>query len=245
MPEIAARAGNMLVLSPHLDDAVFGCGELIARGPGTVVLTLLAGVPAGFDTLTEWDKASGFASAQEAIARRREEDRAALEILGATPRWCDFGDSQYRHTPLPKELSAAVAGAIAQLAPRTVLIPAGLFHSDHALLHEAAILLMHGPAGSVSTWLMYEEPSYRRIPGLLQRRLADLASRGIRATPAPAPGQAEMEAVEAAALKHEAVHCYASQLRAIEHTVKEGYIDVFAPERYWLVEPGASHAGRE
>jgi hypothetical protein len=45
-----------------------------------------------------------------------------------------------------------------------------------------------------------------------------------------------MEPVEAAALKHEAVHCYVSQLRALEQTVKEGYIDVFSPERYWLIE---------
>lgn len=240
MPDTTS-SGKILVLSPHLDDAVFGCGELIARCRNAVVLTLLAGAPAGFDTLTAWDAASGFASAQDAVARRREEDRSALDTLGATPQWCEFCDSQYRQTPAPRELSAAISAAIAQAAARTMLIPAGLFHSDHALVHEAAISLMHDPSRPDTTWLMYEEPSYRRVPGLLQRRLADLASRGIRATPVPSPGQAAMEAVEAAALKHEAVHCYASQLRALEHTAKDAYIDIFSPERYWLLEPEGGH----
>lgn len=244
MPEIS-QAPITLVLSPHLDDAVFGCGELIARTPGTVVMTLLAGVPAGFDKLTEWDAASGFASAQEAIALRRKEDRSALEILGALPQWCDFGDSQYGQTPAPKDLSVAIAETMGRIAPHTILFPAGLFHSDHALVHEAVIMLMQEPAGAGRTWLMYEEPSYRRVPGLLQRRLADLASRGIRATPLPPPAPAQMEAVEAAALKHEAVHCYASQLRALENKVKDGYVDVFAPEAYWLAEADAGHALRE
>ena len=60
----SSENGKVLVLSPHLDDAVFGCGELIARCPGAIVLTLLAGAPEGFNVLTEWDAASGFTSAQ-------------------------------------------------------------------------------------------------------------------------------------------------------------------------------------
>jgi LmbE family N-acetylglucosaminyl deacetylase len=244
MPE-TSQMPNTLVLSPHLDDAVFGCGELIARTPGTVVMTLLAGVPAGFDKLTEWDAASGFASAREAIAQRRKEDRSALDILGALPQWCDFGDSQYGQTPAPKDIAAVIAASMERIAPHTILFPAGLFHSDHALVHEAAIMLMQEAAGAGRKWLMYEEPSYRRVPGLLQRRLADLASRGIRATPLPAPPPVQMEAVEAAALKHEAVHCYASQLRALDSKVKDSYVDVFAPERYWLAEADAAHAPQE
>ena len=141
-------------------------------------------------------------------------------------------------------MAAAISEVVAQDTPRTIVVPTGLFHSDHALVHEAAISLMLDGAIPGPGWLMYEEPSYRRITGLLQRRLTDLSSRGIQATPMPAQGNAEMEAVEAAALKHEAVHCYASQLRALEHTVKDGYIDVFSPERYWRIEPGAGNATR-
>lgn len=232
----------MLVLSPHLDDAVFGCGELIAQFRDATVLTVLAGVPAGFDALTPWDAASGFANAQEAIVLRRREDRAALEVLRASPRWLDFCDSQYRQTPSPKDIVRALVESMAQLSPRMVCIPAGLFHSDHELVHEAALSLLQKGDSRIVSWLMYEEPSYRRVPGLLQRRLADLASRGMRATPVVVRRHCEMEPVEAAALKHEAVHCYASQLRALEQTVKEAYIDVFSPERYWLIEPHAGSA---
>ncbi|HEX2530642.1 MAG TPA: hypothetical protein VHK70_04145 [Burkholderiaceae bacterium] len=67
--EIAAL-GKLMVLSPHLDNAVFACGELIAATPDTVVVTLFAGAPAAGYALTEWDAAAGFSCAREAIVRR-------------------------------------------------------------------------------------------------------------------------------------------------------------------------------
>jgi hypothetical protein len=39
---------RLLVVSPHLDDAVFGCGELIASRPGATVARLFAGPPASY-----------------------------------------------------------------------------------------------------------------------------------------------------------------------------------------------------
>jgi len=34
-----------LVISPHLDDAVFSCRQLLAQAPGSVVVTVFAGIP--------------------------------------------------------------------------------------------------------------------------------------------------------------------------------------------------------
>ena len=62
----------MVVISPHLDDAVFGCGRLLASRPGSIVVTLFAGVPDDAGQLTDWDARCGFTTAGEAVwARRR------------------------------------------------------------------------------------------------------------------------------------------------------------------------------
>ena len=49
-----------MVLSPHCDDAVFGCGELLADRPGSTVITVFAGRPGSGVPLTRWDAAAGF-----------------------------------------------------------------------------------------------------------------------------------------------------------------------------------------
>lgn len=228
-----AQPGKILAISPHLDDAVFACGDLLARFPGGVVVTVFAGAPLDGGMLTTWDAACGFSNAAQALASRREEDSAALRFLSATPRWFDFCDSQYNAPLSLPSLVNAIGEAIDEVRPSTLLLPAGLFHSDHILVHEASLQLRgHYPE---LNWLMYEEPSYRRVAGLLQQRLAALAAGGIQATPADAGDRAE------ASRKRDAVRCYASQLHALERTVQGGYADVFAPERYWRLDavPGS------
>jgi len=226
---VLADLGKTLVVSPHLDDAVFACGELLARFPGTIVATVFAGIPPDMQALTVWDAASGFDNARQAVLSRREEDRNALQVLHAAPIWLDFCDSQYHVTTSVLPLADALKNLIEKTDPATILLPAGLFHSDHVLTHEALLMLWEPQLDR--TWLMYEEPAYRRIPGLLQRRLATLLQDGIQATPVACSDR------DMAARKREAVHYYASQLRALRCMVTGGYTDAFAPERYWHLEP--------
>ena len=215
-----------LVISPHLDDAVFGCGEWIAAHPGARVLTVFAGVPPEAHTLTEWDAACGFASAGQAVAARRGEDRAALELLGATPAWLAFCDDQYRaHAPAD---GCAVAGelrrALIEHDPQAVVVPFGLFHRDHRLAHEAALAALPEHAGR--SWYAYEDALYRCMPRLLQERLLLLSLAGIAATPLP-PQAAD------GSLKRRAVQCYASQLRGLSSPGRPGHADALSPERLW------------
>jgi LmbE family N-acetylglucosaminyl deacetylase len=223
--ESLAALGKIVVVSPHLDDAVFGCGELLAACPGSIVITVFAGTPARYSELTEWDAAAGFGAGEDVMAARRDEDRRALASVGALPIWLDYCDSQYQRPPTAQTLAAALERTLARHAPETVIVPFGLFHSDHRRVHEAALIPLS--RGQGRRWLAYEDTLYRRIPGLLQERLAVLLSAGIIATPVA------LELRGHKTRKGRAVRCYASQLRALATPGRPGHLDAFSPEAYW------------
>jgi LmbE family N-acetylglucosaminyl deacetylase len=212
-----------LVVSPHLDDAVLGCGAWIAAHPGARVLTVFAGVPPEPATLTAWDAACGFASAGEAIVARRSEDRAACALLGAEAEWMDWCDDQYRVPAPPDAVAGDLCRALERHDPATVLVPLGLFHRDHELAHAAAVQAL--AALRPCEWYAYEDALYRAIPGLVQRRLAALERQGLTATPAPAPA--------GTGAKRRALACYASQLRGLATPGRPGHADALAAERLW------------
>src|SRR3954451_5053748 len=89
----------VVVVSPHLDDGGFGCGQLLSPPPGSVVITVFTERPAEHKELTSWDASAGFQSADAVMPARRAEDRAALALLGARPVWLGFVEDQYG--PLP------------------------------------------------------------------------------------------------------------------------------------------------
>jgi LmbE family N-acetylglucosaminyl deacetylase len=210
-----------LVVSPHLDDAVFSCGDWLAENPGALVVTVFAGVPYGMTRLTPWDAACGFCGAQQAVAARRTEDGAALATLSASALWLDFFDSQYQDSPSHDALREALRGVLDRIVPSSVLFPAGLFHSDHVLVHAAMLGLLS--ARPQHSWIMYEDALYRRSAGWLQRRLAALLEEGVCATPVAPPAPDDR--------KRAALACYRSQLRALGQAA-----DLLAPEGYWRLE---------
>lgn len=214
-------AARLAVISPHLDDAVFGAGELIAAHPGAVVITAFAGVPPG-DALTGWDRDCGFSGSREAMFTRRREDVEALQLLGATPCWLAFCDAQYAPSPDESAVRAALALELERHSPDLVAFPLGLFHSDHQLVSRAAQDLVE--AGRI--WLAYEDALYRRLPGAVEARLAELARSGLTA-------ERMALSSKSAALKQQAVRRYASQLRGIATPGRPGQEDLAEPERYW------------
>ncbi len=222
-----------LVISPHLDDAVLGCGAWLAANPGCTVATLFAGTPTDSRMRTPWDERCGYSDARSAMAARREEDRRALARLEATPLWMDFCDSQYGETPMPDEVARALEQMLRQHAPPLVFFPLGLYHSDHVLAHVAcrqALAVLRFEA------VAYEDVLYRGMPGVLQHRLADLAAQGIQATPARVASNDRLLMTRAAQAKAEALQAYASQLHGFG---PGGYEDAAQPERCWrLQEPG-------
>lgn len=230
---IEFTAGHrLLVISPHLDDAVFACGRLLATVPGAVVATLFAGRPPEGGGLAEWDRAAGFREGEDIIGARREEDRRALELLDAWPLWLDLVDAQYGQSPSLAEVVAQMRLLLMQCLPETVLFPLGLFHSDHLLCHEAALVLMDRCSGC--RWYAYEDALYRRLPSLLDEKVDALR----RAGRSPRPFHLA-EAPDAAARKRRAVACYRSQLKALATPGRPGHEDLAAEEGYWQVQTAA------
>lgn len=128
-------AGDVAVLSPHLDDAVLSLGAAIAGARGEVtVVTVFAGDPDSTGAAGEWDSRAGFSTAGEAARARREEDALACSDVGARPVWLPFVDHQY-----PPDGDEAVWARLVDAlgGAETVLVPAfPLIHPDHGRLLE-------------------------------------------------------------------------------------------------------------
>jgi LmbE family N-acetylglucosaminyl deacetylase len=218
---------RLLVISPHLDDAVFGCGDALAAHPGSTVVTVFACGPAIWLHLTAWDRAAGFRPGHDAMARRRQEDREALRHLEAHPIWLPFCDSQYAPSPEVEDIAALLAQSLVDTAPHAVYLPLGLGPSDHRLAHEAAVSLI--PRFPLLEWFAYEEAIHRRLPTSGKAERQDrLRERGLELTWLP-PGLA------ASATKRRSLACYGSQLRALSYPGHPGWNDALEPETHWAL----------
>lgn len=139
----ADPAAPVLLLSPHLDDAVLDCWSVLTSpGPVEVVNVFALAPPAG--TATGWDGIVGVPDSAALFAARVEEDARALALAGRTPHNLGFLELQYRRgRPLPPwaaidgEIARSVPAASRVLAPMTI----GTVHPDHALLRGYALAL--------------------------------------------------------------------------------------------------------
>ncbi|MGH3849169.1 MAG: PIG-L family deacetylase, partial [Pseudonocardiaceae bacterium] len=96
---------RVLAVSPHLDDAALSAGALLAdlaaQGADVQVVTLFAGPP--WETLSAVARAfhtnCGLPEDASAVALRVNEDRAAMDELGARAYHRGFLDAVYRRAP--------------------------------------------------------------------------------------------------------------------------------------------------
>jgi LmbE family N-acetylglucosaminyl deacetylase len=224
---VTADRARVIVVSPHCDDAVFACADFVAAHAGARVVTVFAGGPPPGDTrLRPWDADCGFVHGDDVMRIRREEDRAALSLLGATPTWLRFREDQYEHDADASDIADALTEVVDTVRPSVIVVPLGLFHRDHALAHEAALrvrLRRRRP-----TWLAYEDAIYRRFPGdLIGARLSALRRAGIDVE------RVELGGRPASTLKREAMACYRSQFRGLATAGRAGHADALEPEGYW------------
>ncbi len=223
---------RVVIISPHLDDAVLDCGGFMAAHPGVMVLTVYAGAPPAYpDPMTHWDQLAGFRVGDDVLAVRRSEDSRALAELDATPQWLDFVEHQYldRSDWVGRDRTAPlIESTLRALEPTAVFIPFGLANPDHDATHAAAIQVRENYGDP--SWFAYEDFGYKHIPGLLAWRVSQLFRAGHWPTPAVLPTESGNER------KRRALARYESQLRALEAdwqlTAK-----LAAPEQIWRLDP--------
>ncbi len=154
---------NWIFISTHLDDVTLSCGALVwalsQQGHDVSVWTVMAGFPTDEDysEFAQQNHRTWGKSGVEAIEMRREEDRAACQILGAGCRHFDFPDVIYRNDPetgepmvnndeelFGKAPDAWLVREIAEMLQREVsntaalILPVGLGgHIDHRVVAAA------------------------------------------------------------------------------------------------------------
>jgi LmbE family N-acetylglucosaminyl deacetylase len=128
-------AAEILILSPHLDDGVLSLGAFIARasasGTKVAVVTIFGGDPNSQAPAGRWDGRAGFETAGAAARGRREEDKAACELLGAECEWLPFFDNDYGAPPA-EDLVWDQLERRAERAERVFVPGRPLIHQDHA-----------------------------------------------------------------------------------------------------------------
>jgi len=143
------RAGldDVVVVSPHLDDAAFSlAGLLHATRARAEVITLITAAHPG--PATDWTRATGFADNEAEARARQQEDLAAMAAIGC----------RHRHEGLaPGDPLAPVAGALVRalatvrpggLARTLVLLPAGAGGPPPSPLVRLAWRLRRRPVGA-------------------------------------------------------------------------------------------------
>lgn len=171
--------GRVVVVSPHLDDAVLSLGAAMAhaasQGAVWTVLTVFAGDPDSTAPASRYDRRCGFRSAAEAATIRRREDQRACAVLGATPVWLPFGDGQYERS---RDADVVWASLEPQIHQAQVLLLPGfpLTHRDHAWV--TALVLGRAPVSTVIGF--YAEQPYARMARPFRGQHGIVAGRAVR-----------------------------------------------------------------
>ncbi len=225
---------RITVLSPHFDDAAMGAGYLLSSYDACTVITVFGGWPPAYPPEpTQWDAEGGFVAGDDVVEARRQEDRAAMEVLGATPVWMEFPDHQYLEPPerpTPEEVAPQLEKTIVGARPTAVFLPMGLANPDHVVTHDSALVVRE--RHPEFAWFCYEDHGYKHIPGLLSWRVARLLRSGRWATPAIIPHDPDLER------KKQAIWCYKSQIAPLERDhALTARIEGKVPEQFWRLAP--------
>lgn len=194
----AIPAGPLLLVSPHLDDAVFSCAALVERPEPIDIVTVFAGEP---DPPQQgwWDLECGFSSSAESTRARRQEEEAAFAGTEHGRSYLELLELQHVDGRTRRErdaIASAIGDWVSAQPAGTVALPAGAGcsqarvarwlrrlrrdrcappqHPDHLLVRDVGLdVLRHADA----TPLLYEEVPYL-WGGRGEREAARVARRG-------------------------------------------------------------------
>ncbi len=167
----ADKTQNILILSPHYDDAVLSLGGLMAQAKSSVVVaTFFSGEP-DVATSTSWDQKSGFTNSHDAMIARSAENEKALGLYKATIKNYGYLDNQYRIASsstleLEQEIASDIQALIASYGdkPLSVYGPAifidPITHADHAIVHQVYLDVAKNFPNPNVTFYIYEDYPY-------------------------------------------------------------------------------------
>ncbi len=170
---------KVVVLSPHLDDAVLSVGatmhSLVRRGVDVELVTVFAGDPAPTPgPASYWDAKRGLADKSAVVAARREEDSDAARVLGVRSTWLPFDDGAYVAPRDPEHIWSMIAPFLVMAS--AVLVPGWpLVHADHRF---TTMLVLQRMQTGVPLFF-YAEMPYASHPSSVLRSVL----RGRRAAP--------------------------------------------------------------
>ncbi len=120
----------ILVVSTHLDDAVFSCWSVLSGPRDVVPATVFTGVLPGVQSWWDADVPSEIRGAE-----RLAEDRAALAVAGREPVHVGLYDAPFgvRDQPIAETLGPLLAEA------EVVYAPLAFENEDHLLVHDAVL----------------------------------------------------------------------------------------------------------
>lgn len=185
---------NVLVLAPHPDDEVLGCGGSIARhasrGDRVHVAVMTRAIPE-------------VASSQQ-VTTVREELRRAHAVLGvASTEFLDLPAPQLDTIP-ESHIASRIGAVVSALRPSVVYIPHfGDIHVDHSVTHRAALVACRPLSDSpVRRLVSYETLSETEWPVPLSEAFAP---------------NVFVDISDFLEVKIAAMACYVSQLKEFPH----------------------------
>ncbi len=137
---------NILVIAPHADDEVLGCGGLIAKyAKRHDVYVCIVTKPYRPD----WS--------ERYIQNREAEIANATRILGVKKTTVLGFHAAKLDTYPQKELNAALQDVVKKIRPQTVFLPhPGDVHKDHRIVFESGLVATRPPLDTLSKILCYE-----------------------------------------------------------------------------------------
>jgi LmbE family N-acetylglucosaminyl deacetylase len=259
-PEHDAIPDRLLIISPHLDDAVLSCWALLARATPVDVMTVFAGAPVP-PLRKAWDMEMGFTDSAESLRARLSEDAEAFAGTGHRRSHMALLDAQYLGGSRgPRDAEALAArlrewmndgagcmafpagagrlcrGPIERIRRATTRLHRGYVHPDHVFVRQ--VVLATVPPDAAIELLAYEEVPYTWA-GNSEPRLTSVARAAGRAV-------VPLDLPVDRAVKAQRIGAYRSQTAGllVEGRRVDDPAALPAEERYWRLPPLRATVGR-
>ncbi len=208
---------GVLVIAPHADDEVLGCGGLVRK-------RVDAGTPAECVVMTIGDVSLGSGETKSTAAVREKELYRAASILGMPRPRILFPGYENRLDTLPMlDLISALDRLFAENSFEEIYLPYPSHHQDHRVTYDAAISALREKGRPGPRLVALYEYPYVGWPG----------------TPIPG-GRFYVDIEETLEAKREALAAYESQGYAPPHPISFEAVSALA--RFRGIECGVSYA---